>query len=175
MNLIELINYSNKYNNFDIIYSKFKKQLNYLIHSFNLEIYQNDLLLFLWQLIKKIDCNNFKSEKAIYSYINISLKHCCINFYKKNLKENYILYDSDITNLQIEKNNLSNNFYESNLIFNDLISYLPEKQQKIIYLRYKECLSDSQIASLLNISRQAVHKSRTYALNKLHNIYISNI
>lgn len=75
MNLTELIAYSKKDNkNFKIIYSRFKKKIDFLVMSFNIELYRNDILLFLWQLIKKINISDFKSEQALYSYISISLK-----------------------------------------------------------------------------------------------------
>ena len=166
MNLSELI----KYNDFNKVYLIFKKQIDLLSINFNIEIYKNDIFLFLWNLTKKINTNNFKSEKALYGYIYISLKRYCISIHNKNKHDNVIIYDSNITNIEIEKLKYSQSLNTSSLIFDDLISHLPNKQKKIINMRYKQCLSDSEIASILNISRQAVHKNRCSALNKLHNI-----
>ncbi|SMC29110.1 toxin-associated regulator BotR [Clostridium acidisoli DSM 12555] len=174
MNLTELIADSkanHKY--FEIICSKYSKKINFLVKSFNIELYRNDLLLFLWQLIKKINSSDFKSEQALHSYINISLKNYCINLYNKYHKNNRITYNSLLTDIEIDKNFSYNTIDNSSLIFDDLIVNLSEKQKKIIIMRYKYCLTDYEIASSLHVSRQAVHKNRVAALNKLHKSLIS--
>lgn len=169
MNLTELITYSKDTNeNFEIIYSKFEKKINFWVMSFNIELYRNDLLLFLWQLIKKINISDFKSEQVLYSYIAISLKNYCINIYNKHHKNNRITYNSMLTDIEIDKNFSYNPIENSSLVFDDLIVNLSDKQKKVITMRYKYCFSDCEIARSLNISRQAAYKNRMTALNKLH-------
>lgn len=136
--------------------------------SFNIELYRNDILLFLWQLIKKINISDFKSEQALYSYISISLKNYCINLYNKHHKNNRVTYNSILTDIEIARNFSYNPIDNSSLIFDDLIVNLSDRQKKVITMRYKYCLSDCEIASSLRISRQAVYKNRIAALNKLH-------
>lgn len=172
MNLTELIICTKENNkNFEAIYLKFKKKINFLVMSFNIELYKNDLLLFLWQLIKKTNISNFKSEQAIYAYISIALKNHCISIYHNQYKNSKISYNSILTNIEIDKNCSYNYIANSLFVFNDLISNLSEKQKKIITMRYKYCLSDCEIATSLNISRQAVFKNRKAALNKLQKTY----
>ena len=151
---------------FDIIYLYFSKRIDYLCKSFNLIYYKNDLTLFLWLLIKKIDIHNFLSDSELDNYIFISLKNYCKNLYKKTTltqnKESYFTpkyYEKDTESYDLEN--------VSSICFTDLISFLPKKQKLIINLRYKYCLSDIEIANTLNISRQAVYKSRLIALTSL--------
>lgn len=168
MNLIELLISFNKNNeNFEDIYSHFKVKIDFLISSFQIEVYKSDLLSFLWQLIKKINISNFKSEQALYTYISVSLKNHCMNLYSKQSRNNKIIYNSILTNFEIDKNNSCNCMDNSSLIFDDLISKLSENQKKVITMRYKYCFSDCEIANALNISRQAVYKSRKFALTSL--------
>lgn len=157
--------------NFEDIYLKFKKKINFLVMSFNIELYKNDLLLFLWQLIKKTDISNFKSEQALHAYISIALKNHCISIYHNQSKNSKICYNSILTNIEMDKNCSYNYMDNSIFVFSDLISSLSAYQKKIITMRYKDCLSDFEIATSLNISRQAVFKNRRAALNKLQETY----
>ena len=167
----QLVNFNKNNNNFDNIYLLFKKRIDFLILSFHIESYKNDLTLFLWQLLKKIQIDNFSSEKALYSYINVSLKNHCMNIYRKISKEK-ITFNSELTDIEIDKSTSYNPIDNSSIIFDDLIASLSDHQKQIITMRYKYCLSDSEIASSLNISRQAVYKNRKLALSKLQKSYI---
>lgn len=169
MNLIDIITYYKKTNEFDIVYSEFKKQIRFLIKSFNIELYENDIFLFLWNIIEKIEVDNFNHEKALYTYIYKALKNQCLNIYKKQCKDKVIIYDSSITNNIIDGQSFYNLNDNYNIIFNNLISCLSKNQKKIINLRYKFGLSDIEIADILLISRQAVYKNRKLALSKLQN------
>lgn len=169
MNLIELLIHSDK--NFEAIYLRFKKKVEFLVVSFRIELYKNDISLFLWRLTKKINTSDFKSEEELYSYISISLKNYCINIYNKQTKNNIIIYNSVLTNIEIDKNYFYNSIDNSSFGFDELISSLSEKQKKVITMRYKYCLSDCEIANCLSISRQAVYKSRKSALSSLQKTY----
>jgi len=173
MSLTEQLVYfnNNNNNNFDTIYDLFSKRINFLVISFHIESYKNDLTLFLWQLLKKIQLDNFNSDKALYAYINTSLKNCCMNIYRKTSKEK-VTFNSELTDIEIDKSTSYNPIDNSSIIFDDLISNLSDHQKKIITMRYKYCLSDSEIADSLNISRQAVYKNRKLALNKLQKSYV---
>lgn len=152
---------------FDPIFFYFKPKLNSLSRRFNIAFYKNDLLIFLWQLTSKIDLSKFNCEQALNSYISLSLKRYCISLYHKQVKDNTVMYNSTIANIEIDKDSSYLPIDESLLIFNDLIRNLSETQKNIIILRYAHCFSDNDIANQLNISRQAVCKSRKLALNKI--------
>ncbi|WP_143317833.1 sigma factor-like helix-turn-helix DNA-binding protein [Clostridium sp. HBUAS56017] len=169
MRLIELLINSDK--NFDAIYSRFNKKIEFLTMSFQLELYKNDIVLFLWQLTKKINISNFKSEEELYKYISVSLKNYCINIYYKQAKNKNVTYNSMLTNIEIDKKYSCNPMDNSSLAFDELISSLSDKQKKVITMRYKYCLSDCEIANFLSISRQAVYKSRKSALSILEKTY----
>ncbi|GKX68350.1 sigma factor-like helix-turn-helix DNA-binding protein [Inconstantimicrobium mannanitabidum] len=169
MNLTEMILCSRDNDkNFDDIYFRFKKKIEFLVESFNIKLYKNDVILFLWQLTKKINVSNFKSEQMLQAYISVSLKNYCISIYNKHCKNNKIIYNSVLTNIEIDQNYNDNSIEDSSLAFDDLIINLSDKQKEVITMRYKYCLSDDEIARSLNISRQAVYKNRIAALNKLH-------
>lgn len=162
-NIIEL--YKNNESNFTDLLTYLKPTIKIILSKYSFKILEEDLITYLWQLISKLDTYKFPNDKALYSYIYISLNNYCKS-YLKNQKKFNIIYDSNITDTQLEKDSLSE-LNDSWIIFNNLIQDLPDKQKRIISLRYGYCFSDKEIADYLKISRQAVHKNRTSALNRL--------
>ena len=53
------------------------------------------------------------------------------------------------------------------IFFNDIIKNLPLTQRKVIFYKYNNQMTDIEIASKLNISRQAVNKANRLGLMKL--------
>lgn len=158
----------NSENLFEEFLTLFSKTIDYFIFSFQIELYRNDLLIYLWSLLKKINLNNFKNDKLFKTYINKCIKNYCIYLYKRNKLDKKILYDSELTTLQLEAKLSNDNSDTYNIFFYELIKELNKKQKKIIILSYMYCLSDAYISKLLHISRQAVFKSRKLALSNLH-------
>ena len=167
-NIICLIDeFQNNIIEFDEIYNYFEKYITTLSLKFKLNLYINDLLIKLWLLCNKIKLINFKSTEQLDCYIKYSLKRTAINLYNTEKRQNRINFNSNI--IELNSNIISNSlhFNDSNIIFDDLISNLTEQKKIIIKLRYKDGLSDSEIAKLINISRQAVYKNRLSALNSI--------
>lgn len=162
-----LSSFQKEVTDFDPVLIYFKSKLNSLSRGFNLDIYKSDLLVFLWQITSNIDLSKFDSDRSLSSYISLSLKRCCISLYHKQVTDKKVMYNSSLTDIELDKNYSYVPTDESLLIFNDLIYNLPQKQKNIITLRYDHCLSDNEIANQLNISRQAVCKNRNLALNKI--------
>jgi len=84
-----------------------------------------------------------------------------ITLYKKNENYSFVTYDNDILDNSIAY------IQEFPADIEGMISNLTDTQRKIIIYRYKYCFSDTEISELLNISRQAVHRNRTKALDQL--------
>lgn len=165
--LHHIISYFQKTNNFDEVYYLYEKKIYFLSKSFNIEEYESDLFYNLWIIAKKVDLNKLIDDKSLNLYIFKSLKNYCINYYKKKKQDSRIIYNSEVTSIEIDKNTTCP-FDDSQLIFNDITNQLSsEKQISIITLRYLNGLSDMEIADKLHISRQAVHKGRLCALNTL--------
>lgn len=152
---------------FDTIYSYFKNYIYKLIFKFNIDLHITDIFLKLWTLCKKIDLSNFNSSQQLECYIKHSLKRTAINIYNSKKNHNRVDFNSNIIDIVSDKSSHSLNFDDSNIMFNDLISNLSEKKKTILYLRYKQGLSDSEIAEQISISRQAVYKSRLSALHTI--------
>lgn len=151
---------------FENIYYFYEKHILFLCRRYNIEEYYNSLMIKLWELTIKVDLKKFNNSKLLDSYIRKSLKNFAINLYRKNVVFNSIIFNDDVTNIEIEKKSI-NIDYNYNIIFIDLIDKLPKRQYKIINLRYNYGFSDEEIASIIGISRQAVYKNRIAALNCL--------
>lgn len=80
-----------------------------------------------------------------------------------NINELYI--SSDVQEIE-------ENFDDQKL--KEAMKILTEKQKRIIYLIYFEELRDREVAALLNISQQAVTKTKKIALRKIRKEYEDN-
>lgn len=114
-------------------------------------------------LIKSI---HFYSQKYDYAVRNNSKKYPLI--LDSPVDEAYTLIEKLSTSIQ------ENTEYSSRLeeyisdpdLFNRL-ELLTERQKEILYLKYIKELKDNEIAKLLNISQQAINKSKNKALTQL--------
>ncbi|MBS4843204.1 MAG: sigma-70 family RNA polymerase sigma factor [Clostridium sp.] len=161
--IIEL--YKKDKSDFTDLLNHLNPTIKILLHKYSFKVLEEDIVYYLWSLIEKLNINNFNNDKALYSYIYISLNNYCKSILTPKTKFN-IIYDSNITDIELEKYS-SSNLDDSWIVFNNLIQDLPDNQKKIIFLRYGYCFSDKEIANYLNISRQAVYKNRSIALNKI--------
>lgn len=137
--------------------------------------------------------NNFLIKVSFYSYINKTLYYSSLNFKKKayHIHNNELLIlnktykDSEeelINTLTLEDNfdydiNMDNHNYKydwnsllSNELLLDGIYSLTEKQKFILYMNIVEEKTEIQIAKELNISKQAVNKTKNTALKKLNKL-----
>ena len=167
-NLLQNIRtFNNTSEKFIEILKNFKSKINYLNYKLSYDEAESDLILYLYELIRSIDCIKFKCDDDIASYINKCLQNKAIALHNKIAKdkEKVILiceseeFDlTDISDFQDEY---------SDIIFNDLISSLNPNQRKIIFYRFYLQLSSIEIAKKLNISRQAVNRTQRTALKNL--------
>lgn len=159
--------YQNEEIEFTEIINYFSKTVNILSSQFKVNNSKWDINSYLWEVSKKINVNNFNCDRALYSYIYKSLFTYCLSLLN-NSKKIKIIYNSEVTDLSLDLLNYEDCYeIDSPIIFDNLVSVLSRTQKEIVTLRYKYCFSDSEIAEQLNISRQAVYKSRKNALNRL--------
>lgn len=165
--LEEITLFQDKSNNFIDILSFFNSKIKYLSYKLKYPEASTDLIIFLHQLILKLDFHKFNSDEEILKYIKKCLENKAIKLsYKINFDKNFILFHSDSEILDVIDKTNSNDAY-SNIFFNDLISTLKPKQKQIMFFKFYLQLSDIEIAKMLNISRQAVNKSERASLKKL--------
>lgn len=167
-NTITLLNeFQNNTIDFDVIYNYFENYISNLIFKFNIDLYTNDIFIKLWLLCKNINLSNFASHQQLECYIKHTLKRTAINIYNTEKTHNRVDFNSNILNIFSNDHSHSLNFDDSNIIFDDLINKLSPKKRSIIILRYKQGLSDSEIAKHVNLSRQSVYKNRLSALHTI--------
>lgn len=154
-------------NTFILILERFEPKLNKLQRESVYEDMKNDLILFMFKLLKKIPLENevFREDKYIISYINKSLQHQYIYLNKINYK----VKSNEMALEETYINNGDDNCF-SNVIFEDLIKNLTEIEKDTIFKRYKQNYSEAEIGRIKGISRQAVHKTHIRALSKMKNL-----
>ena len=104
-------------------------------------------------------------KKTIYfSYIALSKNQ------EKYLFNNSFNYNEDY---KFEKLTYSEDLYfiEDSLYITDIKKILKNKEYELFYLKFIKQLSDSDIANIKNVSRQAINKSIIKIKNKLKEYY----
>lgn len=158
--------------NFMDILDFFNYKIKYLSYKLKYPEAYTDLIIYLYELIEKLDLNRFQCDEDLFKYIRTCLKNESINLYYKIKVPNELM----VTSSQEKIIDLLNRDYfideYSNIIFKNLIFLLKPNERRIIFLKFYLQLSDIEIAKKLHISRQAVNKSKRHALeflkNKLH-------
>ena len=153
-------------NAFAMIDDEFKR----LIYKYSGKLCDDDavqeLTLFLIELLYSIDLTKFKDSKGdgLKRYIAVSIKHKYITVSKENDSYSKICETADICD---------NSFSDvlENISAKEALKCLSPKQRVIIIYKYFYCLSDSEIAKLTGISRQAVNRLKNRALLLLREFY----
>ena len=121
------------------------------------------------ELYLKRQKNKSNPENLRY-YLILALKHNLI----KKLKRNRKLVNEEVCNLvfepeySIEKIIIENEKEaELNLRVQNVLQKLPSKQKEALYLRFNESMEYSEIAHVLNISVESVHKQVYRALKSI--------
>lgn len=176
--LYDLISNSQKkdLNSLEIICNKFSPLLKKYAHKLNYEDSYNDLQLCLIECIYKmpIDKENFYlSDFYILSYIKKSIYFGYIALSKKQKKylyNNSFNYNEDY---KIEKLTYAEDlsFMEDKLYMTDIKNILNNREFELFYLKFIKQLSDTEIANIKNVSRQAINKSIIKIKNKLQKYY----
>ena len=151
-------------NQFQPLIRKYSRKLNY-------DGAETDLTINLIEVIKKIPIDESKDmieTKYLIGYISKSLLYKYIRLYKKT-SEQY----SKETELKEDIANNGDLNIDIKLMLKDAIVKLPESQKNILKKIYIEGWKETDIAKQLNISRQAVNKTKRLGLNNLKKHLIS--
>ena len=142
----------------------FSKQLKSYSRKAGSEDMQQDLFIFLLELIPKLpmERDDFKNEKIILAYISKNIKNEYIRLSKKksmvDAKEVELSYDFEIC---------YNAHIEDGILMKDLFRYLKQNEIEIINLIYFSGFSVKEIAKKKQVTRQAINKIKNHALSKL--------
>lgn len=144
---------------FNPLIIKYSRKLNY-------DGAETDLVISLLEILNKISIDknpNLQSDECIVGYINTSIKHKYINLSKKNCV--IVQKETELNNDFLGEESLNN--IDDSLFVNELLSKLPNFQKEIITQIYINNVSESSLAKQLQISRQAINKTKNRALNNL--------
>lgn len=127
---------------------------------------ETDMIILIIKLIKTYPIlrnNNSIHEKEIIAYIHTSVKHEYIRLSKKFTK---------ISTMEIELNEEiylipANDNIENILMINELLDKLTNIQRTILIELFLVGRTQTELAKKLKISRQAINKNKSKALNKL--------
>lgn len=143
---------------FDPLIKKFSRKLYY-------EETETDLIIALINIVTNINLNNFdpENEGALVKYIHNVMKHKYIDLYRKYVQKRREEFELNIELLQ------DNSYFnlDEKIFIESLLNRLSPIQKTILEEKFIKDHSDIEIANMLNISRQAVNKSKKRALDNL--------
>ncbi len=147
---------------FPLIFDEFEKLIYHYTAKCSAEDTYQELVVFLLELIHKIDISRFKNKygDGLSRYITV----CITNKYIEISKTDCI-HKSQNEMLDITKPTTVD--FLQKQILTDAMKMLTPKQQKIIIYKYIYDYSDVEIAYSLNISRQAVNRIKNRAIETL--------
>lgn len=144
---------------FQPLIKKYKRKLNY-------DGADTDLIICFIETIHKIPIyrdNHIINEECIVGYINKSIKNKYIYFSKKYSK----VYRVEVElNLDIAGDD-ANSKVEDNVSIEELLDKLSERQRRVIEGIFFKNTTEVEISRQLNISRQAVNRTKNRALKCL--------
>lgn len=149
--------------NFNCLYGEFKKLIVYYSNKVQADDTVEDLTLFFIELLTQIELDRFKSDSSF------SLR----NYIAVCIRNKYIA----ISAFETKQNELRADFFEERagycLEFDKKISIfsalkiLPERQRLVLIYKYVYLYTDTEIAQIFNITRQAVNRVKNRALLNL--------
>lgn len=153
------------------IVCKFKPLIRKYSRKLNYDGSDSDLTICLLETIYNIPINKVEMQRdeCIIGYINVSIKHKYINLSKRytSIANSETELNTDI--LDEECSDIS----EDSICINNLVDNLPKLQQEIIKQIYFKGFSEKDLATKLNISRQAVNRVKNRALKNLKTRYLA--
>ncbi|WP_196604063.1 hypothetical protein [Pectinatus haikarae] len=161
--LIALVHHNDQIAMNEII-SKFSVQLNSYSYQLNGEDTLQDLKLFIIELVKKINLENFtvKTDKVIMSYISKSLKHEKFKLTSKIIfKKKHTCHLSDAFDLPCDVSAFDD------ILFKYSIDYLSEEEKSIIYYLFFYGYTVKSVSLLKHLTIYKIYAIRKKALEKI--------
>lgn len=144
---------------------KFKPLIRKYAKKLNYDGSDSDLIITLIYIIKSMPIKTnitLKKDKCIIGYISNSIRYKYIALSKK--------YHSTIPDLELKEEIIATeniNNIEDVLLINTYLDKLSDLQKYVLKQIYFKDISERSIAKNLNISRQAVNKTKIRALKNL--------
>lgn len=149
--------------------TKFSFDKSKSFNAYDIEDNESDLVLALLEIINKMPImdSGFNNDGCIISYIKKSIKNkkskMTIN---KRRKFESLIYINELNFNEIQDTSTIIGL-DSELLFYDMFKNLTKKERQVIEYKFLVGKSDSEIGEMMNISRQAINKTKNRALNKL--------
>lgn len=153
-----------------LIIEKFRPLVNKYSRYLNYDGADSDLIINLIEIVKNIPIfknEDMKKEECIVGYISNSLRYKYIKLSKKHSHIYNIETELTEGTMYGELNNSVESNVENRIVINNALDKLSKKQKYIIQKIFEYGYKDSEIARELNISRQAVYKTKKKVLEKL--------
>lgn len=156
-------------NAFTAIYEQYKKLILFYSSKVGDDDTLQELNIFLIELLYDIDISIFddSSKNGIHKYIAVSLRNQYLKI-SRNKSDYAKLY------CELYENEIKCSLSEENLFIDEVLRNLSDRQRLIILYKYVYNYTDSEIAFMLSISRQAVNRLKNRALSVLREYYIGN-
>ncbi len=145
------------------IHNEFKGLIEFYSFKTGEEDTIQELTVFLLELLYDIDIKKFNYDLSddLHRYIAVCLRNKYIDLSKKEQKYRNVIKDL------CKKDCFYAEVGFDSVFIKDLIKLLPLKQAVVIVYRYIYGYSDTEIADLLGVKRQAVFNMRKRALENL--------
>lgn len=147
---------------------KFKPLISKLSKKLIYEEAETDLIIEFINIILNINLNNFNhhNDGALVSYFHLTLKRKGIDLFRKSIKklDEDLEINLDIIQVEDDSKQVISRLFAEELLENACLS---SKQRLILTEKYINDLSDNEIGTKLNISRQAVNGLKRKAIENL--------
>ena len=162
-NLIKLSRNKNDNEAMSQIICKFQPLIKSLAARLKYDCSETDLIIFLIELSRGFHCDEKKkySEGQLINYFVCAFRRKTIDLYRKNKKGIEEVFVEEIPEVA---ENIS---YTTKMMLLQSMRKLSIRQQTVLIKKYFYGYSDIEIASVLGISRQAVNKIKSNAIEKL--------
>lgn len=150
---------------FSLIYDEYKRLLQFYSSKVGGEDAQQELTVFLVELLYGIDISRFEGDTStsLARYVAVCLRNKYIEISKREQR------CKSFENQFFENEGFPDNF--EHLEISEAIKQLTPKQRLVIILKYIYGYSDNEIGASLNISRQAVNRLLNRALEDLRSYF----
>lgn len=139
---------------------KFNPLIKSLKRKLNYEEAETDITIALIEVLLKLNNYNFTSDKEIVSFINRSIKNKSVDLFRKFILNKPI--DLEL-NLELNLIDRLNENIDNKILIEGLLDNLSDRHKFIIKEKYFNDNTEVEISKILNISRQAVNKSKKEA------------
>lgn len=126
---------------------------------------QQDLILFLLQLVNKIP-DNLSNDKIIFSYIHHSLKNECIHLQKKKYHHQQIIFLNFLSEFPDNKNNAIE-LIDNKCTVTHLLQKIKPSDRKLLYEIFFKNTTVKELSKKYHVSPQAIYQRYKRILGKL--------